>query len=159
MTLITVGIGEYKVSNNPNDVLKTYALGSCVAVIIYEKIKHVAGMIHVALPDSTADKNIASKMPGHFADTGLPLLIEEMKKFGLNKADISIKLAGGANVLDTTSLFDIGKRNVIAIKKVLWKSGLGSVAEDIGREMARTVTFYVSTGEVTISNGKNEWKL
>ncbi len=159
MALINVGIGEYNVSNNPEDVLKTYALGSCVAVIIYDNVRHVAGLIHIALPDSSTDEVKARSSPGHFADTGLPLLIEEMKKCGVNKSDISIKLAGGANVLDATSLYDIGKRNVIAIKKVLWKSCLGPVAEDTGREIARTVSFYVSTGDVIISSGKNEWKL
>ncbi len=37
MSDIIIGIGEIAVSNKPGDIIKTYALGSCVAVIMYDK--------------------------------------------------------------------------------------------------------------------------
>ena len=64
MDIISVGIGEYKVTSNKEHVLKTYALGSCVAIIIYEKIKKIAGLLHVALPDSSIDTRKAATNPG-----------------------------------------------------------------------------------------------
>ena len=78
----TVGIGEWIVSSDPADIIKTYALGSCVAVLVYDSKVRVAGMIHVALPDSAVDPERAKSLPGYFADTGLPVMIEEMKRLG-----------------------------------------------------------------------------
>ncbi|GAB1483918.1 hypothetical protein MASR2M78_27350 [Treponema sp.] len=55
MGVLNVGIGEWAVSKSIDDVIKTYALGSCVAVIIYDAKAKVGGLIHVALPDSSID--------------------------------------------------------------------------------------------------------
>ncbi len=159
MALLTVGIGEWMVSNNPQDILKTYALGSCLAVLIYDHKRCIAGMIHIALPDSSIDPVKAQKRPGYFADTGLPLMIEAMKKLGAERPNVRVKLAGGAAVMDDKGIFDIGKRNLLAAKRILWKSSLGAIAEDTGGDMSRTVTMLVEDGSATVSSGSNQWKL
>lgn len=159
MSLLTVGIGDWAVSQDPLDTIKTFALGSCVAVLIYDTHLHMAGMIHIALPDSTIDAEMARTRPGKFADRGLPLMIEEMKALGATRNHIWVKLAGGASMMDPSSFFDIGKRNVLAIKRVLWKSTLGPVAEDIGGDSSRTVTMTVQDGAVTLSSGNRNWAL
>ncbi|OHD18394.1 MAG: chemotaxis protein CheD [Spirochaetes bacterium GWD1_27_9] len=159
MANLTVGIGEYKISNNESDIIKTYALGSCVALMIYDKINKVAGMIHIALPESSVNLDKARALPGYFADTGIPILIEEMKKFGSVKKNIWIKIAGGAKVMDPNSVFDIGKRNILAIKKILWNRNLGPIAEDVGGDFSRTVSLLVDTGEVILSSGNRSWNI
>ena len=159
MGLIIVDIGDYKVSNNIDDTIKTFALGSCVAVLIYDKVVKIAGMIHIALPDSNVDKEKAMEKPAYFADTGLPLFIEELKIMGATRKNIWIKLVGGATIMDPNSIFDIGIRNVLEIKRILWKDQLGSIAEDIGDKISRTVSISVNNGLVNIiSNGRN-WYL
>jgi chemotaxis protein CheD len=154
-----VGIGEFYVSNRTDEVIKTYALGSCVAVFMYDKENKVAGMIHIALPDSEVNLKKAEARPGFFADTGLPLFLQEMKKKGALRASTWIKLAGGASIMDEKNTFDIGRRNAIAIKRYLWKRGLGVIKEDIGGKISRTVSLDVATGEVSISNSQESWKL
>lgn len=154
-----VGIGEFIVSKDQQDVIKTYALGSCVAVIMYDKMNKVAGMIHIALPDSTVNPKKAQTRPGFFADTGLPLFLDEMKKKGAVRNSTWIKLAGGSNIMDEGNTFDIGRRNAIAIKRYLWKKGLGVIKEDIGGNISRTVSIAVSTGEVLLSNSERKWNL
>ena len=159
MSIINVGIGEWKISSEPGDIIKTYALGSCVAVIIQDvKLKSV-GLIHIALPDSSIDPEKAHRMPGYFADTGLSTMIEEMKKKGSVRPNIRVKLVGGAAVMDDKGFFDIGKRNLLAVKKILWKSSLGAIAEDTGGEISRTVSVNVSDGDTLISSGKRQWKI
>ena len=74
MNSLVVGIGEYCVSNDPDDIIKTFALGSCVAVIMYDKIKKIAGLIHIALPYSEISDEKREKLPGYFADSGFTLL-------------------------------------------------------------------------------------
>jgi len=159
MATINVGIGEWAVSKRSEDILKTYALGSCVAVMIYDVKVRVGGLIHIALPDSSVDPQRAQIQPGYFADTGLPRMIEEMKILGASRAGVWAKLAGGASMMDATGIFDIGKRNVLAVKKILWRSSLGPVAEDTGGLKSRTVSFDISGGGVILSSGRDSWEL
>lgn len=159
MNTLTVGIGDWAVSTNPEDTIKTYALGSCIAVIILDVKIGMAGMIHIALPDSTIDPDKAKSLPGYFADTGLPLMIEEMKRLGAMRAHVRVKIAGGATVMDDKGIFDIGKRNLLAAKRILWKSSLGAIAEDTGGDISRTVTVRVINGETTISSGSKQWQI
>jgi chemotaxis protein CheD len=154
-----VGIGEYVVSNNPGDTIKTYALGSCVAVVMYDETYKVGGMIHIALPDSKVNPKKAETRPGFFADTGLPIFLKEMKKKGATRNTSWIKLAGGSNIMDESNTFDIGRRNAIAVKRYLWKNGLGVIKEDIGGNISRTVSIKVSTGEVAVSNSREKWNI
>jgi chemotaxis protein CheD len=154
-----VGIGEFKVSKDSGDVLKTYALGSCVAVIAYDTHTKVAGLIHIALPESKINPKKAETRPGFFADTGLPIFLKEMKQKGANRNNTWIKIAGGSNIMDEGKTFDIGRRNTIAVKRYLWKNGLGAIKEDVGGNISRTVSISVNTGEVIISNSKEKWTL
>ncbi len=148
---LILGIGDWAVSSRPGDTLKTFALGSCVAVLIYDRVLKIAGMIHIALPESAVDPKKAETLPGYFADTGLPLMIEEMKKLGSVRRNVWVKLAGGATVGEAGEFFDIGRRNILMVKKILWKSSLGPVAEDTGGTLSRTVSFAVETGEITVT--------
>lgn len=156
---LDIGIGEWKVSNKVDDELKTYALGSCVAVCAYDPENKVAGLIHIALPDSKVNSNKAQKLPGYFADTGLPKLFEAMTKKGAEKKNIRVKLTGGSSIMDQNRHFDIGRRNTIAIKRYLWKNGFGVIKEDTGGNASRTVGFKVGDGTIIVSNAGRTWQI
>ena len=71
-----------------------------------------------------------------------------------------MKLVGGACVMDPNNTFNIGKRNLVAIKNALWSLGMGAVAEDTGSNISRTVDVDVDRGRVTIySSGKENWTI
>ena len=159
MKQLNVGIGEHKVSTNENDMLKTFALGSCVAVIVYDKVQMIAGLIHIALPDSSVNSQKVKELPGYFVDTGLPVFLQEMKNRNANRRNVWIKITGGSNIMDKKRHFDIGKRNVLAIKKYLWKNQLGIIAEDTEGSISRTVSVSVGSGEVLVSSGNKVWNL
>ena len=97
---IVVGIADMKFSNNPDDILVTYALGSCVAVVIYDPLMKVGGLLHYMLPDSSLDANKARENPGMFADTGVKLLFKSCYTLGAEKKRIITKVVGGASILD-----------------------------------------------------------
>ena len=149
---IDVGIGEFKYSNDPGDTLKTYGLGSCVAVVLYSKSKQTAGLIHVALPESAVNPEKARQLPGYFADTGIPRVVEWIDRIsgGVRKS-FTYKLYGGASILDENNRFDIGRRNALAIKRLLWRYGCGVIKEDLGGTASRTVSIDVATGEVHVN--------
>ncbi len=159
MSTVHVGIGEYRISNKEGDEIKTFALGSCVAIIIYDRLGKTAGMMHIALPDSSVNEMKAKETPGYFVDTGLPLLLKKMNCAEMTARHFWIKLVGGSNIMDSNRHFDIGKRNVLAIKKYLWKNRLGIIGEDIEGSISRTTSIFVDTGEVIISSKGNSWKL
>ncbi|WP_319477333.1 chemotaxis protein CheD [Marispirochaeta aestuarii] len=154
-----VGIGDFHASGKPGELIKTYALGSCVAVLMYDKVRRIAGMIHVALPESRVNAEKAETRPGYFADTGIPALLKAFSAAGGDQRKAQIKIAGGASILDENRTFDIGRRNVIAIKRALWKYGLGVIAEDVGGKISRTVSIEVDTGTIVIHNAKNSWTI
>ncbi len=162
MGQLTLGVGEYGASNIIGEEVKTYALGSCIAVILLDPQTRTIGMAHIALPDSSINKNKAAEKPGYFADTAIPALLEEMARYGCHKKGkgMVVKLCGGANVMDTNDTFQIGKRNALAIKKILWAHDMGAVAEDLGGNFSRTVSVSVESGLVTLSSpGRPSWQL
>ncbi len=161
MSVVYVGVGEYAACKSAGHVLKTLALGSCVAVILLDVQNRAVGLLHVALPDSSINKKRANDLPGLFADTGIPKLLEDMKKLGYNgHGKMIVKLVGGASILDPNNMFNIGKRNLLAIRKILWRYQLGAIAEDVEGSISRSVSVDVNTGKVLISSpGRGEWEL
>jgi len=131
-------------------------------VILLDPSSRCVAMDHVALPDSAVSPQKARQLPGHFADTGIPVLLEEMRRLGasLNLRDYIVKLVGGANVMDPHNTFNIGGRNAIAIKGILLKLGMTVLAEDIGGRISRTVSVDVATGSVWLSSpGRPDWEV
>lgn len=157
---VIIGVGELYVSNNPDEIIRTLALGSCVAFLVYEPKSRIAGMAHIALSDSAVNPESARTQPGRFADTGIPALMNKVCLLSKTDKGFIIKLAGGANIARMTDHFNIGKRNILAIKKILWRHRLASVAEDLGGKISRTVSIEVNTGAVTVqSPGLHDWLL
>ncbi|MFH1841951.1 MAG: chemotaxis protein CheD [bacterium] len=159
MSTTIIGIGEYGVSSQPGTVIKTYALGSCIAVILLDPATRTVGMAHVALPESKINPGRAEKLPGYFADTALTALLAEFANSGggPDPRRYIVKMVGGANVMDTNNTFNIGKRNVLAMKKALWGQKMGAKVEDVGGNISRTVAIHVDTGKVIISSpGRGE---
>ena len=61
-----------------------------------------------------------------------------------------VRLAGGAQVLDSQGVFQIGKRNYLAARKILWKAGMLISAEAVGGEVSRTTRLDLATGRMWI---------
>jgi chemotaxis protein CheD len=154
---IDVGIGEFKYSRSPEDVIKTYGLGSCVALVIWSNKLQQAGLIHVALPEAEVNPAKAESLPGYFADTGIPMVIDWIDRVGGgNRKLFTYRMYGGASILDENNRFDIGRRNALAIKRLLWKYGCGIIKEDVGGHSSRTVTLQVGDGTVDIKVGQRQ---
>ncbi|TFG47792.1 MAG: chemotaxis protein CheD [Candidatus Brocadiia bacterium] len=153
---IIVHVSDAKVSRDPNDVLVTYSLGSCIGVCIYDSVTNVGGMLHYQLPDSTIDPEKAREKPFMFADTGLALLIQKMISMGAEKKRLQVKIAGGANMDTGPKGFDIGKRNHMAIRKIMWKNGIFIAAEDIGGNTPRNMYLNMGNGAVTVKANQLE---
>ncbi len=154
---IVVDISDIKVSDDPSQVIVTYALGSCIGLMLYEPVKKVGGMIHYMLPMSKASPDKAKEKPAMFADTGVPKLFDMMYKLGCKKENLIAKVAGGGALYDDKGTFNIGKRNYTVLRKMLWKNNVIIKGEDVGGKKSRTVRLNIATGRVTVhSHGEEE---
>ena len=152
---LVVGIGELAVSDHPDETIVTHALGSCIAVCIFDPVAAVAAMLHFLLPDSRINEERARLQPATFADTGIPLLFQTAYRYGLDKKRAIVKLAGGAETVDATgAAFPTGRRNALAARNLLWRNGVLIKAQDVGGATARTVHLTVQNGRVQIFNGR-----
>lgn len=146
-------MAEYKTAKSPS-ILVTLGLGSCVGVALYDKTRKVGGLAHVMLPDSSLSRK-KQYNPGKFADTAIKALVDEMEKMGANPKNIESKIAGGAQmfkVKSENSIMQIGKRNIVAVKKQLMLLGIEIVAEDVAGDYGRTVELHCKTGDFTIKS-------
>jgi chemotaxis protein CheD len=146
--VITVGIADCQISRNPNALLVTHALGSCIAVAIHDPVAQVAGLLHIMLPDSSIDRDKAVRQPHMYADTGIAELLRSACALGASKKRLTVRLVGGAQVVDPNGVFNIGKRNHLACRKVLWSAGIMVQSETVGGHVSRTVRMEVGSGRV-----------
>jgi chemotaxis protein CheD len=152
MALISrsVGLSEYIVSKSPDDVLVAYGLGSCLGIAIYDHKNGVAGLLHAVLPSNTGSPDTLSPK---FVDSGIKLLISKMKAEGANFNHVSIRFAGGSNMLFDPKLntaFDIGTRNTQAALETFKSLHLKINNHDTGGNQGRTVRLFVRDGKMTV---------
>jgi chemotaxis protein CheD len=149
MSTINVGISDLNIALN-SDVLATYALGSCVGICLYDPEKKIAGLAHIMLPWSKEAANPSDNMR-RYADTGIGELIGKMCSRGASLSRLQAKIAGGAQMFAANSaVFNIGERNVKAVKTVLQTYKIPIIAEQTGSNFGRTVFFYSENGMMEI---------
>lgn len=145
-----IGVADMAVSNKADETLITYSLGSCIAVVIYDPVVRVGGMLHLMLPEAGMDMEKAKIKPAMFADSGIPVLFKQSYQLGANKRNAIVKIAGGSQIMDENGVFNIGKRNHLSVRKIFWKNNVVIAAEHIGGNVNRTVRLEIATGRVLV---------
>ncbi len=145
-----VGVSDAAASDDMEDVLITYSLGSCIGVALYDPYAHVGGLLHFQLPNAATAPDRAKEKPLMFGDTGMDLLLERMMHMGAIKRRLWVKVAGGARMLNDSTLFDIGRRNHASIRKILWQGGMLISGEHVGGKQARNMELRMADGSVLI---------
>ncbi len=150
MKPIIIGMAELDVVKCPQNIT-TLGLGSCVGVVLYDKVSKIGGMVHVVLPDSKSSTGPINK--AKFADTGIVELYNKMLRTGANKSTMIAKLAGGAhmfgNIMQNDAL-KVGDRNAFNSKMAVLKLRIPIVAEDLGGSYGRTIELNTEDGKLTV---------
>ena len=154
--LIVVGISDFKVSSDPDAAIVTYALGSCIAMVLFDPVARLGGLLHIILPESKLNPVKAAVNPFMFADTGIPKAFDRLIEQGANWKRLTVYLAGGAQVMDPQGIFNIGKRNHAMVRKLLWKAGVMVTDEAVGGEVSRTVRLELNSGKCYVREGGRE---
>ena len=146
-----VKAGEVVVSKTAADVLTTSApVGSCVAVCLWDPTSGVGGLLHFLWPDSKLNPERAGEAPACFADTGVQLLFDQATTMGAVKGRCKVRLVGAAETPDREEADRWAKRNLLAVRSVLWRSGVFLEGEEVGGTKARRATLTVSNGELLV---------
>ena len=157
---IVVGVGDMKVSNDPEAMLVTNSLGSCIGLGIYDPIVKVGGILHYMLPSSSLNGKKAKKNPYMFGDTGIPLLFKGAYKLGAKKNRLKVIVTGGSQILDQEGLFNIGNRNHTVLRKMFWKNNVMIDFEDVGGSVNRTLKLQIRSGDAWLRiSGKGVKKI
>lgn len=146
--VITVGISDMKIASG-DDVLITYALGSCIGTCLIDNTANIVGMSHILLPSSKncpSDSNIYK-----FADTAIKELIKCMKARGASVSRMHAKIAGGAQMF-TSSTIKIGEDNRKAVVDELKNFGIRIIAAEVGENYGRTMECHAKDGKVVIKS-------
>lgn len=148
-----IGLGEGAIVQGKDETIKTYSLGSCVAVCMFVPKLNLGAMLHIVLPTQKLYANaVEHRGDFYYADAGIQRMLKELHSRGCKyNKDIIVKLAGGAEILSMIEN-KIGKKNILAVKKMLWKYRMGPVSEDIGGSLSRTVTLDMENLNIIINS-------
>src|SRR5262249_51751494 len=129
-------------------------LGSCVGVVLYDRLAKLGGLAHIVLPTAPA----FADHPGKYADTAIPGMIADLKeRLGRQtNCQLVAKLVGGASMfpIDATPIqtagLNIGQKNQAAIEQILNRLSIPILARDLGGTTGRRLTFDTASGIVTV---------
>jgi chemotaxis protein CheD len=152
---VVVGVGDCCVTSDPEGVLITYALGSCVGLTVWDPVAHVGGLLHFMLPCAPPGLAESGRSPWMYADSGIPALFHEAYGRGAQKCRLRVRAAGGAQIMDESGVFNIGQRNCVALRRILWRAGVMLTAEDTGGGEARTMRLEVASGRVFLRSPRD----
>jgi chemotaxis protein CheD len=145
-----VTVADWAAGQGASDLL-TLGLGSCVAIMLYDKETKIGGMAHVLLPSRSLARDATN--PAKFPETAVPLLIQRMTQLGADPRRLVAKLAGGASMfaaLMTPGTIQMGERNIVASRNALRDAAIPIVAEAVGGGQGRSVRFHLIDGSIEI---------
>jgi chemotaxis protein CheD len=147
---IIIGVADLN-TGSAGDVIVTYGLGSCVAIVLYDPVRKLGGMAHIMLPSKSLARR--DDVPGKTPQTAVPALLERLTLLGAEPRRLTGRLVGGASLfasLTPPGSIQMGERNVVASREVLNQHAIPLVAEQVGGEAGRSVWFALEDGAVLI---------
>ena len=131
----TVIGGEFAVGQDDDDIAFKTLLGSCVALMFYDKKKKVKSMNHFLLPKT--ENNQDDMKYGLYS---VEAMLNEMYKMGCRKEDMIAKISGGADIMRMSILNNsIGQRNVEFAKEFCKAEGFKIVSEHTRGDHGRVI--------------------
>ena len=146
--MIVVDVSDMVLSQDPKEIIRTYALGSCIGVTLYDPIQCIGGILHYQLP--IPPPNLVAQNICMYANTAIPHFIHRAYELGAHKENLKICLVGGALFSSKDDMFKIGLKNYLTAKKILNKNNIPVLAEEVGGTCPRTLSLNMENGEVSI---------
>lgn len=145
-----ISIAQARIDRAPV-VLKAFGLGSCIAVALYDPDTGLGGLGHMLLPNRPKKTPLGSE--SKYVDAGICHMVDELVRAGASRERLEAKIAGGANMFETsyqTLINSIGARNAKSARRTLYDLGIRIVGEEVGGNRGRTVEFDLATGKMMV---------
>jgi len=147
-------IGDWHFDDRKDAISSVIGLGSCIALALYDPVRHYGILSHLMLP-KRLDEFISDSLDLRYIEDAVPFLVEMMRINGSKK--IVAKAVGGATLfkeLISPKKITIGQRNTASLIKALEKEHIPIVASDFDKEHGRTITFYHHDGILLVKSYK-----
>jgi chemotaxis protein CheD len=160
-SMTAVNFSEMKISSNPVETLVAFSIGSGIGMTIHDPIGGVGGILNFILPDSTKANGMnSSKATFMFADTGITAFLQALFQQGARTENLKVVIAGAAHIMDQTGVFNIGQKNLEALKNSLGDYNVEIHHEAIGGTKSRAISLEIGSGQSIIKTfGEGEKKV
>jgi chemotaxis protein CheD len=138
--------GELIFSKKPI-VIKTI-VGSCVALLLYDKSLGYGGMCHYLLPEAPSDENSSTK----YGDVAIyTLLFKFIKQNNSKREDLVASICGGAFIVfDDREIFFIGDKNIEIATTILRKEKILIKQMYTGGDHGKKVYFNTKSNKIIV---------
>jgi chemotaxis protein CheD len=160
-SMTAVNFSEMKISSNPVETLVAFSIGAGIGISVHDPVGGLGGILNFILPDSTrANGNNPSKTPFMFADTGIAALLKSLFEQGVKAENLKVVIAGAAHIMDQSGVFNIGQKNLEALKSNLGDHDVKIHHEAVGGIKSRTISLEIGSGRSIIKTfGEGEEKV
>jgi chemotaxis protein CheD len=144
---LPAAMGRWAIASAPQKIRAL--LGSCVGVVLYDRVARLGGVAHIVLPDSRG----AADHPGKYVDTAIPGMVDELgRRLGRGSiaGRLTAKVAGGASMFQADQSMNIGQKNGEAVARALDALKIPIIASDLGGDAGRRLILDTFTGIVSI---------
>ena len=149
--IVKVGMAQFRIGVAPMRMY-TMALGSCLGIVIHDRVEQMGSLAHVMHPSRNQVKNNSN--PAKFVDSAIDLMVERMVRCGAKKRRLTAKLFGGAqmfkHITGSENLIQVGLRNIEAAREVLRSYNIPVIAESVGGTTGKTILFRIDNGSVYV---------
>ena len=150
--ILDVFTGKVEISKK-DIVIRSLALGSCIAVVGYDAKNQIGGIAHIMLPGKSPENK--KQEENKYAENAVSNLLIQMQEAGAAKEEMKFCLAGGANVLKRND-DTIAEQNCISVLQVLKEQQLKIKAKSLGGAKRRSISLNIFSGKVYLSIGDND---
>ncbi|KKM65926.1 hypothetical protein LCGC14_1486380 [marine sediment metagenome] len=150
---LVIKIGHYALINLTSNKLNSskfaiYGLGSCIALILQDKLKKIYGISHILLPSFNPLKNTPPiRYPHKYADLSIKDLLEKLLSHGAKLRNIKAIIVGGAIFFQKSNERN---QNLEMVEKILKSFQIDIEKRDVGGILGRNVIYNTEDNSVWV---------
>jgi chemotaxis protein CheD len=147
---IDAQLGDVRVGGK-NTILKSNAIGSCIAVAACDPTTGIGAMAHIMLPGAAPEDKKAEEKT-KYAANAIDTMLTKLERLGSKNDNIEIALVGGGNVLNRDD-DTICNDNIESVLELLCRKNLKIKAQALGGTHRRSVTLDIERASIFYSEG------
>ena len=124
--------------------IRISGLGSCIALIMYDKKNEIHAMSHILLPEKKTNKKYnLMEYPHKYVDSSVRELFNDFLALGAEKRNIKACIIGGADIF-RNGIYSIGEKNIKKVREELKKMDIPLECEEVGGYRGRVIKYDIN---------------